>query len=67
MSDLGWSMKGEVWSDASAALGIIYRRSLGKTRHIHTGHLWIQEIAARERLKFKKVLGRDNLADLYID
>ena len=60
-------MKGEVWSDASAALGIIYRRSLGKTRHIHTGHLWIQEIAARERLKFKKVLGRDNLADLYID
>ena len=46
-------------------MGIINRRKLGKTRHIDTGHLWIQEIAAKERLKFKKVLGKDNPADLY--
>lgn len=65
LNDLGWHLRGEVWGDASAALGIINRRGLGKTRHIHTGHLWIQEIVARERLKFKKVLGRDNPADLY--
>ena len=64
-NDLGWHLRGEVWGDASAALGIINRRGFGKTRHIHTGHLWIQEIVARERLKFKKVLGRDNPADLY--
>ena len=31
LSDLGWFMKGEVWGDASAALGIINRRGLGKT------------------------------------
>ena len=65
LSDLGWLMRGEVWGDASAALGIIHRRGLGKTRHIDTGHLWLQEVAAKERLKFKKVLGKDNPADLY--
>lgn len=65
LGDLGWHMKGEVWGDASAALGIINRKGLGKTRHIDIGHPWVQEVAARERLNFKKVLGRDNPADLY--
>ena len=53
------------WGDASAALGIIKRRGLGKTRHIHTGLLWIQQIAAEQRLKFSKVLGTNNPADLF--
>ena len=63
--DLGIWLNGEVWADASAALGIIKRRGLGKTRHIDIGLLWIQETAAEKRLKFNKVLGRDDLADLY--
>ena len=58
-------MEGEAWGDARAALGNINRKGLGETRRIATGRLWIQEVAARDRLKFKKVLGRDNLADLY--
>ena len=33
MKDLGYSVKGEVWSDASAALGIIHRTGLGKLTH----------------------------------
>ena len=65
LSAFGWRMRGEVWGDARAALGIIHRRGLGKTRHKDTGHLWVQEVAAKERLKFKKVLGKDNPADLY--
>ena len=63
--DLGIQLDGDVWGDASAALGIIKRRGLGKTRHIDTGLLWIQEVAAEKRLKVGKVLGRDNPADLY--
>merc|ERR1711884_807467 len=63
--DLGIELQGEVWGDASAALGIVKRRGLGKTRHIDTGYLWIQQTAAEKRLKFGKVLGRDNPADLY--
>ena len=33
---------GKVMSDASAALGILKRQGLGRTRHIHTSYLWIQ-------------------------
>ena len=40
--DFHWNLRGEVWGDASAALGIINRKGLGKTRHIQTGLLWIQ-------------------------
>ena len=29
--------------DASAALGVIQRKGMGKLRHLHTGASWIQE------------------------
>ena len=64
MRDLGWTMHGEVFGDASAALGIINRKGLGRTRHIDTGLLWIQQTAAEKRLAYHKVLGTDNPADL---
>ena len=63
--DFAWNLKGEVWADASAALGIINRKGLGKTRHIHIGLLWIQQTAAEQRLRFHKVLGKQNPADLF--
>ena len=63
--DFAWKMKGELWGDASAALGIINRKGLGKTRHIHIGLLWIQQTVAEHRLKFHKALGKLNLADLF--
>ena len=65
MKDVGWQVTGEIWGDASAALGIINRRGLGKIRHIDNGLLWIQQTAAEKRLKFHKVLGKNNPADLY--
>ena len=65
LQDLGHSARGEVWGDASAALGIIDRRGLGKTRHIEIGFLWVQQTAADQRLKYYKVLGKENPADLY--
>ena len=58
-------MSGEVWGDASAALGIINRKGLGKTRHIETGLLWIQQTAAERHLKYAKILGKLNPADLF--
>ena len=65
MKDFGWKLRGEVWGDASAALGIINKQGLGKTRHIDTGCLWIQQVAAQQRLRFQKVLGTNNPADLF--
>ena len=50
-------MTGKVLGDASAALGIIHRKGLSRTRHIDTGLLWIQQAAAERRLEYAKVLG----------
>ena len=46
--DLNLQMKGEVWGDASAALCVINRKGLGKTRHINTGLIWVQQVAAEQ-------------------
>lgn len=63
--DLGYVLKGHVLGDANAALGIIHRKGLGKTRHIDTSYLWVQQVVAEKRLRFAKILGKDNPADLY--
>lgn len=63
--DLGWRLYGESWGDANAALGIINRSGLEKTRHIDTSLLWIQQVAAEQPLTYKKTLGTDNPADLF--
>ena len=63
--DMNYKLGGRVWGDASEALGIIHRRGLGRTRHIDTSLLWVQQVAAERRLAFAKVLGRDNPADLF--
>ena len=65
MTDFGLEMTGEVWGDASAALGIINRNGLGKTRHIQTGPLWIQQVFVQKRISYGKVLGKENPADLF--
>ena len=65
LQDFGYTVKGEVWGDASAAIGIINRKGLGKTKHIDTGLLWIQQTAADQRLKYAKVLGEESPADVY--
>ena len=56
LKDQGWRRHGEVWGDANAALGVINRNGLGKTRHIDTGLLWIQQMAAEQRLKLARCL-----------
>ena len=64
LRDFGIIVNGKVLGDASAALGIIHRKGLGRTRHIDTGLLWIQKTAAEKRLEYAKVLGAENPADL---
>ena len=62
--DFGIVLKPLIRSDASAALGIAYRRGLaGKTRHVQVQYLWIQQEVANEHVKIQKVLGTDNPAD----
>ena len=53
-----------IQSDASAALGIMQRRRIGKVRHIWTQSLWFQEAHATKRLGFEKIDGSRNPSDL---
>ena len=65
LKDLGGEVGGPVWADASAALGVISRRGLGKVRHLNTSYLWVQDVSAQRALSYKKILGLDNPADLF--
>ena len=55
---------GVVYADASAALGIVQRRGIGKVRHIRTQSLWLQEAHATKRLAYEKIDGSRNPSDL---
>ena len=60
----GLPLTAEVFGDSSAALAIVKRRGCGKLRHVRVGHLWVQEASASGTIRFTKVLGTLNPADL---
>ena len=63
--DLGLQMKGRVHTDSSAAKGIASRRGLGKTRHIDTQYLWVQERLQAGSFTIHKEATNDNVGDLF--
>ena len=60
----GMEMDGHVYTDSSAALGVVKRKGNGKLRHIRVGMLWIQEKRESEELRFRKVAGTENPGDM---
>ena len=46
-ADLGIVLAARIHVDASAALGILERRGVGRVRHLDVGALWLQEQALR--------------------
>ena len=62
--DFGHELEAKVYTDSTAALGIVHRRGLGKTRHISTQYLWIQEKVGRKEISVSKVGTNENPADL---
>ena len=63
--DLGLEVGVRLWSDSTSARGIACRRGLsGRTRHMETKFLWLQEAVARKRLCWGKVHTTVNPADL---
>ncbi len=63
--DLGTEANGRIYTDSSAAKGISNRSGLGKTRHIHTNYLWIQEHLHNKDFQLLKVGTNDNVGDLF--
>ena len=65
LSDFGVTKKVVLEVDASAALGVIERRGIGKIRHLQTCALWLQEQELRRTIRFKKTPVSEKLADLF--
>ena len=64
LRDLGMNGSITLFTDSSAARGIIHRAGLGKLRHLETGYLWLQAAVKAKELQVRKVLGTENPADL---
>ena len=64
LGDFGINPEGEVKSDSTAAIGIVCREGLGRTRHIKVQYLWLQERVQEKDLKIVKVGTSLNIADL---
>ena len=64
LEESGIHMESELYADASAALGIVARTGLGKLRHLDTSVLWMQQPHVKEKIKFVKIHGPVNPADL---
>ena len=63
-ADMGIDVKIDLYSDASAAIGIIRRRGLGRIRHLDVTDLWLQERIRMKGFRVSKIAGADNLADI---
>ena len=53
-----------LFTDSSAAMGMVARKGMGKVRHIEVGELWIQDAVRNKVLTVNKVKGDDNPADI---
>ena len=64
LRDLGMHGSITLFTDSSAARGIIHRAGLGKLPHLETGYLWLQSAVKAKQLQVRKILGTEIPADL---
>ena len=65
MHNMGWIMPTTVHSAATAAIGTARQKGLGKIRHLDLTDLWIQDKIRSKQIILLKVLGTDNVADVF--
>ena len=53
----------KIYTDASAANGIVHRLGSGKVKHLSTRQLWLQQHTASGLIKCTKIPRDDNIAD----
>ena len=62
--DLGFHLKVNILTDATAAIGICRRRGLGKICHLHVSDQWVQDRLKKGDFTLTKIAGADNPANL---
>jgi len=63
LKEMGKTFKCQVYTDSSAANGIVHRLGAGKVKHLEARQLWIQEIVGSKRIAVKKVPREFNMSD----
>ena len=53
-----------MYTDSSAAIGMVARKGMGRVRHVEVSDLWVQDAVKNKVLTVNKVNGEDNPADL---
>ena len=64
LAELGLVTKLRVFSDSSAARGMVARSGSGRVKHIETRYLWIQDRVRRRQLTIESVDTSHNTSDL---
>ena len=64
MMDFDLAVETTIHTDSTAALGMVYRKGVGKVRHIEVQYLWIQDEVYKKKVSVLKVGTRDNPADM---
>ena len=64
MKDMSSDVTIEMFTDSSAAKGVVHRSGLGKIRHMHTKYLWVQDAVKEKRINVLKIEGKKNPADV---
>ena len=64
LSDFGVNVGLEMYSDATAAIGMVRREGLGRVRHLAVADLWIQQKVRSGDISVAKIPGVDNPSDM---
>ena len=64
MKDFGIDVGLSMFSDATAAIGMVRREGLGKVRHLAVADLWIQQRVRGGEISVSKIPGTDNPSDI---
>ena len=63
-ADWGLTIEADVLVDSTAALGVVNRKGTGRLRYVRVGNLWIQQVQEDGDLRYRKVKGTQNPADM---
>ena len=64
MADIGLDVGVDVYTDSSAAKGILTRRGCGKIKHLEAKQIWVQEKVLAGKVQCHKIHRNSNPSDL---
>ena len=64
LADFGVNVNLHMFSDATAAIGMVRREGLGRVRHLAVADLWVQQKVRNGEIVVSKIPGVDNPSDM---